>query len=521
MRFLSLSLSLSLSLASRGGGPTAYYVSSVFGNDASSGTSSTSPWRTLGRAASATLLPGDSVLLRMGDSWSINTSWSFAGLNGTAAAPITFAAYADATSSPNRPLVARSADVPAAGPTLRFWQSSGLVIDGLEIFGGENAIAFLFDVPATVPHATFSNLYVADCLFRNITGLVPNATSGSWWGNAIAIAAAHAGVTVTNATIVNTVTIDSDTMYGNFVPWEPGNWTRALVSGLTMAGNTLERVSFNSVFLDTTDHVSLTRNVFRRNTPDQLFLYGTTDIILGTLDATNTFVDNEIFLRGEYPNGPDGCAIDLETSATGVLFSQNYIAHSTGAGIMVFGHQTTSQDISILNNTFIADGCVQTRGDKGGIGFLHEGSSGRVNGNVFTTCPGNSPPVFNTVNASWLDGWDLTGNVVDGQNGTVTVVENPAVAATVGASGITVTATCATTGAVLYYTVDGSKPSPATSPVFPASGSLLLPLRSVAVSVKAFPAQGGRVVVEGKGAAAAAAVVVESAAEGLVVLVPR
>ena len=38
------------------------------------------------------------------------------------------------------------------------------------------------------------------------------------------------------------------------------------------------------------------------------------------------------------PLGPDGCAIDFETSAVGTVVSGNYISHSWGAGIMVFGH---------------------------------------------------------------------------------------------------------------------------------------------------------------------------------------
>ena len=46
------------------------------------------------------------------------------------------------------------------------------------------------------------------------------------------------------------------------------------------------------------------------------------DIIMGTLDASNKLTGNEFGWRGEYqPGGPDGCAVDYETSANGVLFS--------------------------------------------------------------------------------------------------------------------------------------------------------------------------------------------------------
>ncbi len=32
-------------------------------------------------------------------------------------------------------------------------------------------------------------------------------------------------------------------------------------------------------------------------------------------------------------------------------------------GIMIFGHETTSQDIRILDNTFAYDGCEQVRAE--------------------------------------------------------------------------------------------------------------------------------------------------------------
>jgi hypothetical protein len=52
-------------------------------------------------------------------------------------------------------------------------------------------------------------------------------------------------------------------------------------------------------------------------------------------DALLTAKESTLLPR--YP-GPDGCAIDFETSAVGTVVSGNYISHSWGAGIMVFGH---------------------------------------------------------------------------------------------------------------------------------------------------------------------------------------
>lgn len=49
--------------------------------------------------------------------------------------------------------------------------------------------------------------------------------------------------------------------------------------------------------------------------------------------------NRQLYIESQYSvAGPDGCAIDFETSAVGTRVSGNYISHSWGAGVMVFGH---------------------------------------------------------------------------------------------------------------------------------------------------------------------------------------
>ena len=75
---------------------TTYYVDNcnVLGNDANNGTSQATPWLTIGRVNSATLLPGDSVLLRRGCIWHEKL---LPPASGTADSPITFADYGSGT----------------------------------------------------------------------------------------------------------------------------------------------------------------------------------------------------------------------------------------------------------------------------------------------------------------------------------------------------------------------------------------------------------------------------------------
>jgi hypothetical protein len=69
---------------------TTYFVDCTAGNDENAGTASSQAWRTLAKASSAWLAPGDSLLLRRGCVWNgpLNVGWQ-----GTATAQIVVGAY--------------------------------------------------------------------------------------------------------------------------------------------------------------------------------------------------------------------------------------------------------------------------------------------------------------------------------------------------------------------------------------------------------------------------------------------
>lgn len=69
---------------------TSYYVDCADGNDGNSGTSEGTAWRSLAKAGSASLAPGDALLLKRGCRWSapLNVPW-----RGEAARPVTVSVY--------------------------------------------------------------------------------------------------------------------------------------------------------------------------------------------------------------------------------------------------------------------------------------------------------------------------------------------------------------------------------------------------------------------------------------------
>jgi hypothetical protein len=87
MRTIFILMMLGLTEVASG---TTYYVSSSLGNDANNGTSTATPWQTLGHVNGQTFQPGDSVLLRRGDVWNESLVPPSSGASGN---PISFDAY--------------------------------------------------------------------------------------------------------------------------------------------------------------------------------------------------------------------------------------------------------------------------------------------------------------------------------------------------------------------------------------------------------------------------------------------
>jgi len=136
-----------------------------------------------------------------------------------------------------------------------------------------------------------------------------------------------------------------------------GGGSEVFVNGLLLQANTVENCGGNCYSIGGATGVTLEDSVFLRDRPDRFFIYGTTDIIFGSVEGINVVRNNDFNRRGETEGGPDGCAIDFETSATGVVLSGNTISHSWGAGVMIFGHATTSHGLNISGNTFDQAGC--------------------------------------------------------------------------------------------------------------------------------------------------------------------
>ena len=116
--------------------------------------------------------------------------------------------------------------------------------------------------------------------------------------------------------------------------------------------------------------------------------------------------------------------------------------------------------------------------DHGVIAFLHAGQTGVVAGNTLAACPGGVLYNGDTSGFAFANNTILNGSAINSA-----VVVTPSVVVVPSAPGVlTVTATTQTPGAVLRYTIDGSRVTSA-SRQWP-SGGVTVGARATAVLVK-------------------------------------
>lgn len=338
-----------------------YYVSSSAGDDAAAGSLS-APWRTLAKASTLTLGAGDKLLLRRGDLWRAGSGLADGvsnnvGLRIQSANGAVVGAYGNTSLPQPRIEVLNAANWTSC---IELSDCNATTIRGLSMAGCGRGINVQQELISESHNLLFESNFLSD-IRGPMDSFQPGPDAGAGWGAAFRLVG-PVGAT-RNLTVRNNMMVRIDTFFYN-----PG----ITITGALLESNTMEGCGYNCMSMGGAEGMIVKNNVFLRDTPPKMFIYGTTDIILGSVDGTSAIIDNDFNRRGEATGGPDGCAIDFETSANGVRVDGNVVERSWGAGIMVFGHDTTSHNLSISNNTFVHAGCMdgvraQTRGDHGGM----------------------------------------------------------------------------------------------------------------------------------------------------------
>ena len=286
-----------------------FYVSPNKGSDlGNTGTSPSSPWATASAATeriSFYLSESDvtSVTLFLErDAIFINDPLRIA--SQTSSATIEIRAYGN-TSLP-RPLLQQSRGLSSVGGSddcinIAAPATKGLIVENVHFSGCTRGLVVTGNTAATMKTA---NINISSNVFIDIrTPFLRYTPPNPLWSPAILLP----GGNFENVTVKNNIGVRCDVFFRS----------GAHVTNLNVDSNTVQQCSGNCYFLGAGDGLILRNSVFLRDMSTRLFSYGTTDVIIGTISGANAVIDNDFNKRGEYQGGPDGCAFDFETSATG------------------------------------------------------------------------------------------------------------------------------------------------------------------------------------------------------------
>ena len=291
-----------------------FYVSPNNGSDVeNTGTSPSSPWATASAATerisfylSESAVTSVTLFLER-DAIFINDPLIIASPNSSAT--IKISAYGN-TSLP-RPLLQQSRGLSNIGSSddcihIAAPATKGLIVDNIHFSGCARGLVISGN---TMPTLKTANINISSNIFLDIrTPFLRYTPPNPLWSPAILLS----GGNFENVTVKNNIGVRCDVFFRS----------QGHVTNLNVDSNTVQQCSGNCYFLGAGQGLVLRNSVFLRDMSTRLFSYGTTDVIIGTVSGANAVIDNDFNKRGEYQGGPDGCAFDFETSATGWENSQ-------------------------------------------------------------------------------------------------------------------------------------------------------------------------------------------------------
>lgn len=236
-------------------GAATYYVSPS-GNDTYAGTSPAQAWQTLARAGLARLGPGDQLLLQRNATW-LNDPLVLMGPTGA-----TVGAYGNA--SLPRPRVMLPLGLTRGVACVWLQGADAMTVQDLHVAGCGTGvhISVAAGKPSgiTVQRMAFLDVKTAETVYN---------PANPAWASAILVDNTGTGApSVANVTVANCIGLRVNSFFNHLVH----------IDGLTLDSLTLSMCGGNCIALTDATDMLLTNTVFLRDTPQRLFLYGTTDV---------------------------------------------------------------------------------------------------------------------------------------------------------------------------------------------------------------------------------------------------
>lgn len=352
---VSVAIAAAVPLPARadGTGPRSYYLDADHGDDAAAGTSAATAWRTVERASTLRLGPGDRLLLRRGGRW---TGQLIITAQGTASARAVVGAYGPGSTRPR---------IDAAGTAesaVLVKDSTYLTVSGLELTNtnGDTVYRSGLIIRCTdmgeVPGLTVRDLLVHDTdgagkhavgaagIMASITG----TTTPTWFRDLLieqnTVHDIHSyGIETWSSWMRRNGRDDfypSETGLDQVGPWTPSR-------GTVIRNNTVHDVTGGGIATFHTDGALVAGNRVDRAVRHRTSPYGGNAGIWWEGNDNIVIRDNEVSNTGFNGPGTDGMAFDCDADNNGSLVEKNY-SHDNDGGFFLtvsFGQVWTTNTI--------------------------------------------------------------------------------------------------------------------------------------------------------------------------------
>ncbi|MFF4704794.1 right-handed parallel beta-helix repeat-containing protein [Streptomyces sp. NPDC001288] len=338
--------------------PVTYYVDSSTGSDSNSGTSPSSPWKSLAKVSGAALNPGDTVAFNRGETF---TGQLAVKRSGAAGAPITYTSYGTGS----LPVITGSG---VSGgdycSTVLIKDYDHLAFDSIQIEnprtvsrpGIDDTCAYgvqvVNDKASTLSDYTFRHVTVA-----NVNSIAQTANFDSNVQSGIAFES-YALADKFDSITVEDSHFQYGTRFGVAINPETRVLNGASASNVVIRDNTCDQTGGSCFLVKWTDHALIQNNdIESSGSTGHGFQIGrgSGGWILGT---TNVVIDHNVSQHSRGPHDTAGFHVDARN--TNVLMQYNYFNDAQGHGVEILGNNANV----ILRYNVIIDSGYRT--DDGG-----------------------------------------------------------------------------------------------------------------------------------------------------------
>jgi hypothetical protein len=331
-------------------GATTYYVDNGGGDDANSGTSSNTPWKTLAKVNGTTFVGGDYILFKAGGVWSGNTQLHPLG-SGSTNNPIVIDMYGTGL----KPII--NAGSAEGNGAVYLSNQSWWEINNLEITSDAPSMGDRRGVYFHASSGSINHLYLQNCYIHSVHGTFSTADGGSTSGpkRTGGMLVEDTGSATFNDILIQNNEINSVTNIG-LVACLNANSAKNVI----IRGNTIHNVSKNAMIIRVCDNTCLIEhnlcyNTANKTTGNTIF----TARVNGPVFQYNEGYDNR---AGDH----DGSLYDADLDSQNVVFQYSY-SHDNNHGL--FWQYAQGPDLGIICRYNIS------QNDQGNIFSVNGGTS--------------------------------------------------------------------------------------------------------------------------------------------------